>query len=303
MEGGGCPPFFFHAQSDPRLPTRQHPLPSQFHEITLSVDPLTHALASYTLKRAAFPRAPRSTTIAMLLAGTIAGIDSLSAHFGPSVFLTFCRTYFHSLLAALVFGLLVTLPFVRKHGPEEKQTSPLHLFIATFCAVVLHLLLDLCQSTGIELFWPISTRRFALDCLPRLDLWLLGILLAGILLPMLTPLVTDEIATTSNLPRRTIGASLALATTLLYLVLRFLTHGNAVAALESRTYPGESPRKVAAFAESGSPFHWLGIVETASALHDVEVDVVPGASLTPDAAIHSYKPQPSPAPDPPRHPA
>jgi hypothetical protein len=39
------------------------------------MDPLTHALASYTLKRAAFPRAPRSTTIAMLIAGTVADID------------------------------------------------------------------------------------------------------------------------------------------------------------------------------------------------------------------------------------
>src|SRR6267143_1657414 len=45
---------------------------NSFHEITLPVDPLTHALASYTLKRAAFPRLTRSTTIAMLVAGTVA---------------------------------------------------------------------------------------------------------------------------------------------------------------------------------------------------------------------------------------
>src|SRR6266403_1333282 len=32
---------------------------NSFHEITLPVDPLTHALASYTLKRAAFPRRSR----------------------------------------------------------------------------------------------------------------------------------------------------------------------------------------------------------------------------------------------------
>jgi membrane-bound metal-dependent hydrolase YbcI (DUF457 family) len=69
------------------------------------MDPLTHALASYTLKRAAFSRAPRSTTIAMLLAGTIADIDVLSKFAGPSAFLTFYRTYCHSLLAALFFSM------------------------------------------------------------------------------------------------------------------------------------------------------------------------------------------------------
>jgi len=92
-----------------------------------------------------------------------------------------------------------------------------------------------------------------------------------------------------------VGASLALATTILYVVWRFVLHGNAVAALESRTYRGESPRKAASFAESGSPFRWRGIVETESALHDVEVEVGPAASFDPGSAFTSYKPEPSPA--------
>jgi membrane-bound metal-dependent hydrolase YbcI (DUF457 family) len=262
------------------------------------MDPLTHALASYTLKRAAFPRAPRSTTIAMLIAGTIADIDSLSAYFGPSVFLTFNHTYFHSLVAALLFSLLVMLLFVlRKRGPAETPPAPLPIFIAALSASVLHLLLDLCQSTGIELFWPFSPRRFALDWLPHLDLWISAILLAGILLPMLSGLVTEEIGAKSKGPRGKVGASLAFATLILYIVLRFVLHGNAIAALESRTYRGESPRKAAAFAESGSPFRWHGIVETESALHDLEVEVGPAASFDPDSAVTSFKPEPSPALD------
>jgi len=262
------------------------------------MDLLTHALASYTLKRAAFPRAARSTTIAMLIAGTIADVDVLTKYAGPSAFLTFYRTYFHSVLAALLFGLLVTLPFLlRKRGPEEKPTSPLSIFLAAFSAAIFHLLLDLCQSTGVEFFWPFTPRRFVLDWLPHLDLWILGILLAGILLPMLGRLVTEEIGAKSKGPRGKVGASLALATLILYLVLRFVLHGNAIAALESRTYRGESARRSAAFAESGSPFHWHGIVETERALHDVEIEVGPGASFDADAAITSYKPEASPALD------
>jgi len=262
------------------------------------MDPLTHALASYTLKRAAFPRAPRFTTIAMLIAGTIADIDLLSAYISPSAFLTFYRTYAHSLLAALLFSLLVTLPFLlRKREPTEIQTAPRPIFAAALAAALLHLLLDLCQSTGLELLWPFSPRRFALDWLPHADLWILGILLAGILLPALSRLVTEEIGAKSKGPRGKVGASLALAGMLLYIVLRFVLHGNALAALESRTYRGESPRKAAALPESSSPFRWEGIVETASALHELEIEVGPAASFDPDSAITSYKPEPSPALD------
>jgi len=262
------------------------------------MDPLTHALASYTLKRAAFPRVTHQVTYAMLLAGTIADIDLLSAKFGPSAFLTFDRTYSHSLVAALLFSLLVTLPFLlRKQGPTETQTAPLPILIAALSAAVFHLLMDLCQNKGVELFWPFSSRRFAFDWLPHLDLWILGILFAGILLPMLSRLVTEEIGAKSKGPRGKVGASLALATMILYIVLRFVLHGNAVAALESRTYRGESARKSAAFAESGSPFRWHCIVETERALHDLEIDLGPAGSFDPDSAVTSYKPEPSPALD------
>jgi membrane-bound metal-dependent hydrolase YbcI (DUF457 family) len=234
----------------------------------------------------------------MLIAGTIADIDVLSKFTGPSAFLTFYRTYCHSLLAAILFTLLVTLPFLLgKRGSTEIQTPTLPIFVAPLAASVLHLLLDLCQSTGIELLWPLSTRRFALDWVAHLDLWILAILLAGILLPALSRLVTEEIGAKSKGPRGKVGASLALAAMILYIVLRFVLHGNAVAALESRTYRGESPRKVAAFPESGSPFRWHGIVETERALHEVEIEVGPTASLDPDSAVTSYKPEPSPALD------
>ena len=271
---------------------------NSFHEITLPMDLLTHALASYTLKRAAFPLLTPAVAIAMLVAGTVADIDSLSKFAGPSAFLTFYRTYCHSLPAALLFSLLVTFPFLlRRSGPTEKQISPLPIFIAALAASVLHLLMDLCQSTGVELLWPLSAQRFALDWLPHLDLWILGILLAGILLPALRGLVTEEIGAKSKGSRGKVGASLALATIILYFVLRFVLHGNALAAMESRTYHGESPHKAAAFPESVSPFRWHGIVETESALHDFEMEVGPAASFEPDSAVTSYKPEPSPALD------
>jgi membrane-bound metal-dependent hydrolase YbcI (DUF457 family) len=262
------------------------------------MDPLTHALASYTLKRAAFPPAPRNVTIAMLLAGTIADLDSLSIYFGPSAFLTFDRTYLHSLLAALLFALLLAVFFQFPKRPATETQIPFSIiFVPAFSAALLHLLMDLCQSTGVELIWPFSPRRFGLDWLAHLDLWILGILLAGILLPLLSGLVTEEIGAKSKGPKGRVGASFALATLVLYIGARAVLHSSALAVLESRTYHGEQPRRTAAFAESASPFRWHGIVETESALHDVEVEVGPGGNFDPETAITSYKPEPSQALD------
>lgn len=262
------------------------------------MDPLTHALASCALKRSAFSRTPRSTTIAMLVAGTIADLDYLSRFVGPSAFLAFHRTYFHSVLAAILLSVLVILPFYR-HNPAtpNKLNSLFTIFVPALAASVLHVLLDLSQSGGIELLWPFSARRFSLDWLPPLDLWIFGILLAGILLPSLSRLVTEEIGAKSKGPHGKLAASLALAAAILYLGARCILHNDALATLESRTYRGESPRKAAAFSESNSPFLWHGIVETERALHDVDIEVGPAASFDPDSAITSYKPEPSPALD------
>jgi membrane-bound metal-dependent hydrolase YbcI (DUF457 family) len=262
------------------------------------VYPLTHALTSYALKRAAFPRVARPVTLAILLAGTIADLDGLSAYFGPSAFLNWRRTYCHSILAAFLIALLVTLPFLfsNRRSPE-KQFPLLTLFKPALAVAVLHLLMDTCQSAGVELLWPFSARRFALDWVAHLDLWIIAIVLAGIFLPMLSGLVTDEIGAKSKGPRGRTGAAIALAALVVYFAVRFVMHSTAISTLESRAYRGEQPRRVAAFPESGSPFRWHGIVETESAIHDVEVEVGPGAGFDADSAITSYKPESSPALD------
>src|SRR5215831_2366680 len=136
------------------------------------MDPLTHALASYTLKRAAFPRAARSVTLAIVIAGTIADLDAVSHYFGPSAYLAFDRTYFHSLSAALVISFLATFPFFfLKPKDTATKIAPATIFGAALAAALLHLAVDSWQSSGVELFWPFSSRRFALDWLPSLDLW------------------------------------------------------------------------------------------------------------------------------------
>jgi membrane-bound metal-dependent hydrolase YbcI (DUF457 family) len=262
------------------------------------MDPLTHALASYSLQRAAFPRISRGAAIAIVLAGMVADVDLLSMYFGPSAYLAFNRTYFHSILAALAFSVLATFPFfLLKPKIPENKIPRAAIFSAALAAALLHLGLDVCQTTGVELLWPFSSRRFASDWLPPLDLWILGVLLGGVLLPLLSGLVTEEIGARRKGPRGRFGATLAFVALTLYLAVRLVFHGDAIAALESRTFLGEMPHKVAAFAESSSPLRWRGIVETERALHDLAVPVGPGADFDPGSAITAYKPEPSPGLD------
>jgi inner membrane protein len=164
-------------------------------------------------------------------------------------------------------------------------------------ACTLHVAMDLAQNESVQFLWPFRTQRCSADWVAHFDLWILVILLAGVLLPQLLALVTEEIGAKSKAPRGRIGAIVALLAILIYIGGRFILHGNAVAMMEARTYRREMPRRVAAFAESDSPFHWRGLVETERAFHDLDLNLAPGSSFNPDSAVVSYKPESSAALD------
>jgi inner membrane protein len=258
------------------------------------VDPLTHGLASYALKRGCFPRASRAVTLAMLLAGTIADIDWLSYSFGPQAFLRWHRTYLSSLFSAVILSLLLaaSVYFSSKFAATIKFSFT--LIAGPVCAALLRILMDATQSGGVELFWPFRQTRVALDWVPNFDPWILVILIAAILLPELFLLVSREIGAKTKRPRGRAGALAGLTLLVFYVGTRAALHTNAVALLQSGTYESESPRRVAALPDSVSLFTWHGIVETASALHLLDVSLIPGAFFNPDGALNIHKPESSP---------
>jgi inner membrane protein len=258
----------------------------------------THVLASFALTRAAFPRAPGSVLLVACATGIIADMDGISALFGPSAYLNWHRTYAHSLFAAFLVAIVFSVVY-RFVSPQQLQSrfSVLAIFVLTLLAQCLHLLLDLCQADGVLLFWPFSATQIAQDWLSFVDPVILSVLVAGILLPMLFRLVSDEIGTRDKKPRGKVGAIISLAVIALYIGARSLFHASAVAALDSRTYHGEVPRRTAAFPISTSPFRWNGIVETESALHEITVDIIQSTPLDTDAAVTIHKPEASAALD------
>lgn len=168
------------------------------------------------------------------------------------------------------------------------------ILLASFCSTLLHMALDVCQSDGVAMLWPFSSRRFALDLLPYLEPWLLTILLLAILLPELFRLVGEEIGSRSKAPRGRNGAIAGLICALLYIGARALLHGNALASLNAHTIAGEMPRRAAAFPDSTSPFLWHSVVETQSTMNLVILRSSGGEVSYASAITTLHKPEPSP---------
>jgi len=285
------------------------------------VDIVTHGLASLAIARGFFPRAGKAAVASVVLVGTIADIDWLSKYFGPSAFLSWHGTYTHSVSLAVVISLFlpvilflaifwgglgidVVLPKSEVKPDDLRAARNLALrnviigvFTAPFCAALVHIAMDACQSDGVALFWPFTSRRFAADWVPSLDPWILTILVAAIALPELLHLVGSEIGAKSKKPRGQTGAIVGLALVLVYVGARATLHSNVIALMESRTFHGETPRRASAFPESLSLLTWHGIVETESTLNEIDVDAASANNFDPDSSVRLFKPEPSPALD------
>jgi membrane-bound metal-dependent hydrolase YbcI (DUF457 family) len=254
----------------------------------------THTLASLTIGRILVPRAPLLAWAALILAGTIADTDALSALFGPSAYLTWHHTFTHSALVSAAIGTILAVVYflLNRQGAFAKISRT--AFLSTlFLAGFLHLAMDASQSDGITLLWPFNAHRIAADWLASVDPWIILILLAALLLPELARLIGNEIGAKSKRPRGRTGAIVGLALVILYVAVRVNFHVDAFATMQARTYHGESARRIAAYPESVSLLTWHGVVETDRSLQELTIDTMPGAVFDPEDGTTLFKPEPS----------
>jgi membrane-bound metal-dependent hydrolase YbcI (DUF457 family) len=254
----------------------------------------THVLLSFLLARAIVPRAPWGAWLAIIFAGTFADLDGLSAFDGPSAYLTWHFAYLHAALTAvLIASLLSVLCFSQLSSEARTRFSFAVLISAALLAALVHLALDVCQSEGVTLFWPLRESRVAADWLAPLDPWILLVAVAAITLPELLRLVSDEIGAKDRRPRGPTAAAIAFTLIFVYVGVRGVLHSNVVAALDARTYQGELPRRTAAFPEAASLFTWHGIVETDRTLHELPVTALPHVNFDPEGGLTLFKPEDS----------
>jgi membrane-bound metal-dependent hydrolase YbcI (DUF457 family) len=255
----------------------------------------THALASLALSRAIFPRAPKLLWAFTVPAGVIADADAFSASISPPAYLSWHRTYTHSLLTSLIVACILSVAYQAWASRELiSRLSTRTVFVAILLAQWLHLAMDAVQWQGVEVFWPIKPARIALDWLPAIDPWIVTILVAAIALPEFFHLIGSEIGAKDNRPRGFVGAIVGLVLMVSYVGLRADLHATAVAQMQNRNYAGELPRQVAAFSDLVSLVTWHGVAETESALHEVAVHINSSRRSSLDPGINLFKPEANP---------
>lgn len=262
------------------------------------MEPVTHALTSIALSRAGLNRTSRFAVWILLAGGLLPDLDLLSLLFGPRFALRINGTLTHSLLGVSVLVVLIACGFwlLGKKRPDAPIRFSRALLLAAVGAAA-HLLLDLTDSYGVQLFWPFHSKWYAWFFTQMLDPWILILLIAGLLLPGLFRLVSEEIGERkrSSAPARWALASLVLLGS--YIGVRGVLHVRAIDLLLSREYHGAVPLSAGAFPSSASMLTWHGVVATANTLEEVEVPFGPASYFDPDRSLTHYKPEPSPALD------
>jgi membrane-bound metal-dependent hydrolase YbcI (DUF457 family) len=259
------------------------------------MDPVSQVLLSITVSRAGFERLTRLAMPMLIVSSMALDLDLLSAIGGPRAYLEGRCTATHSIAGAVFIAAVIASVFTiagRKHATMPIRFS--RAFTVCLAGALFHIALDFAGSYGVKLFWPFSGRWFALDLIAPIDPWLLLFLLAGILLPALFRLITDEIGAKHKSRSVARGAIAALALLIIYSGMREILHMRALQMLDSRLYRGEPPITEGSFPDSVSPFKWYGVVVTEHALIRVDVPIL-GSQFDPDSGRPYFKPEPSAA--------
>jgi len=259
------------------------------------MEAITHVVASVALARCGFTKTTRLAMPMIVTAGLIADLDTLSALGGARAYLAAHRTATHSVIGTIAIAAVIAAIFIPIGKRFRREIRFWPAFYACLAGASLHLLLDLTNSYGVKLLWPFSGKWFALDLATPYDPWIAGILLAGLLLPALFRLITEEIGAKSKRRALDRGAAVAFVLVGIYFAGRFVLQDRASAQLDSRLYGGEAPIQTAALPQSMSPLFWTGLVETDDTLDKLEVSLSPGVNFDPDEALIFYKPEPSEA--------
>jgi membrane-bound metal-dependent hydrolase YbcI (DUF457 family) len=267
------------------------------------MEPITHALTSLALARALRGRLPRYGTVMLVTAGVAADLDFLSYFGGPATFLKFHRAVLHSALGSVVMCCSIAALFCLVDRDREKKATdsgvvPLG-FVAAFlvCAAGAgaHVALDVASGIGVRLWWPFRGGWQAWDLLANFDLWILILLAAGLLLPHLVRMVSEEIGERKRGAPGKVAAVVTLVAVIFYVGARGMLHSRAIDLLVSRDYHGQPPERTGAFPSSSNPFAWRGLVSTSGAIDEIAVSLFPGATFDPERAVAHYKPEESPA--------
>lgn len=263
------------------------------------MDNLTHTLTAVALSQAGLNRKTRFSTLAMIVGANLPDADLVTRITETATYLKYHRGITHSFLGVTILSAFLAgvIYYFGRQAPPKKSAPPLDgrwLFGVSWIATASHVVLDFTNSYGVRPFLPFSGRWFAWDIHYIIDPLLLVLLGAGLGLPILFRLISEEVGATKPGFRR--GAVFALCSLVLLGGIRDLAHRRVLSLLDSHNYGRESPREIGAFPTPLNPFAWTGVVETDSAYHVLEASAL-DEDVNPQTTRVFHKPEPSAALD------
>ena len=241
------------------------------------MDNLTHTLTGLAISQAGFNHKTRLATLAIVVGSNLPDVDSVSGFWGSVTYLQHHRGITHSIVGVIALGIALagTVYFVGRRLRTKTSGPPLDgrwLLLACCVATGVHLLLDFTNSYGIRPFLPFSAHWYAWGIEPIIDplLWLS--LIAGLVIPALFRLITEEVGA-----RKTgfqAGAVFSLCAMVALWGLREFSHRRALNMLDSTSYHDAIRKRLGAFPGFANPFDWTGVVETSQAFYVLPVNVL-----------------------------
>ncbi len=259
------------------------------------MDNLTHTLTAVAISQTGLNRKTRFASLTLIVAANAPDIDIVSGLTGNINYLKYHRGIAHSFIGIIVLGLIVW-GAICWMGEKVKPSphlpvKPRWLLLAALLGTGSHLLLDFTNSYGVRPFLPFSGRWYAWDIMFVFDPLLAAVLILGLGLPWVLRLVSEEVG--ARKMRSTTGAIFCLFAILTLWVIRDSAHRRALTILDSRTYTAEVPQRFSALPTMANPFAWIGVVETETSFHIMEVNVL-NVDMQPNELEKFEKPQPSP---------
>jgi inner membrane protein len=255
-------------------------------------------LTGACLGRAGLNRKTGLATLTLTLAAEAPDIDVLAYFWGPIAGLQHHRGFTHAIIGIPLMGVLVVAGvygiyrFRSRSGWQPRIPPRWGVLFGYAClAVVVHMLMDLSNNYGLRPFTPFNPKWYSGDLVFIIDPLMLIALAAGLTVPALFGLISEEVGAKKGRFRGAGGARFALVCLVILTVARTYEHGRAVTALKSLTYNGEDAVRVSAFPNPLNLFAWNGVVETQDFFKLVPVDSSAGQVDPHNLAMMRYKPQ------------
>jgi inner membrane protein len=265
------------------------------------LEPITHFLTGACTGRAGLNRKTALATLTLVLAAEAPDVDVIGGFWGRAVGFEHHRGFTHSfvgvpIVATVVVSFVYLTWRLRGRKTRDPNLPPRWglLFAYACLAGLSHILLDFTNNYGVRPFWPFSERWYSWDIVFIFEPVMFGLLLLGLVVPLIFSLIDKEIGARRRGPRGRIGATVALLGVVLMWGVRDYNHRRAVNALEARTYREVDPIRVSAYPAIVNPFKWYGVVETPAFFALAPVDSL-SPEVDPEGVMNiHYKPEETP---------